>query len=349
MSRLLCALMALALAPGLASAAPDCPSPPGTNPDQVVARYGKQTLKLKALDAEIAAQLCAAHQSYLQAVQEARQAAVERMVVGALIEQEAKAQKVANGRALVQQIASKGQKAPTEEAIKEVYEANKQNMGGAPLEQVRGEIVTYLQGESAQAAVNVWIEGLKEKAKVKILLEPWRVNQKGLDEGPGRGPGKAPITIVEFADFECPFCATGQASLQAVKEKYGDKVRVIFRDYPLGFHPNAEPAAVAARCAGQQGHYWAMHDALFALEARLPEDFARATAGQIKGMDMKVFEACLGDPAVLAKVQADAAFGAQVGVEGTPAFFINGIPLSGAQPPAAFFEIIDAELARLKK
>ena len=178
------------------------------------------------------------------------------------------------------------------------------------------------------------------------LLEPPRVQVAAT--GFAKGPKNAPITIIEFADFECGFCSKIGMTTKKLLEKYPQKIRLVYRDFPLNFHPNAEGAAIAARCAGAQGKFWEMHDLLFANQQNLnPEQYMKL-ATDLK-LDMTKFEACSKDPQQQQAVQADLVAGSKVGVSGTPAFFINGIAMSGAQPLERFIEVIEKELARTKQ
>ena len=135
-------------------------------------------------------------------------------------------------------------------------------------------------------------------------------------------------------------------SIDEVMKRYPGKVRLVFRDYPLSFHPNATPAAIAARCAGAQGKFWEMHKVLFRNQSGLTAENFTKWAGELK-LNLEDFAKCSADPAIKAAVDADMQAGSAVGVNGTPAFFINGVSLSGAQPLEAFISTIDAELERL--
>jgi protein-disulfide isomerase len=163
---------------------------------------------------------------------------------------------------------------------------------------------------------------------------------------PAIGPADAPVTIVEFSDFQCPYCKTFRdQTLDALLERYGDQVRFVFRDFPLSqLHPFAQKAAEASECANEQGHYWEMHDLLFANSPNLSEDALKGFAEQL-GLDMEQFNECLDSGRYADEVTADLQEGMSYGVTGTPTFFINGIRLVGAQPLANFQAIIDQELA----
>jgi len=163
--------------------------------------------------------------------------------------------------------------------------------------------------------------------------------------GPARGPEGAKVTIVEFSDFECPFCARAEESVNQVMEKYAGKVRLVFRHFPLNFHPNAPKAAEASMCANDQGKFWEMHKTLFANNKALGvEDLKKHAA--TAGLDQAKFNECLDSGKMKGIVDADTKAGGEAGVSGTPAFFINGKLLSGAQPASEFEKIIDAELKK---
>ena len=163
--------------------------------------------------------------------------------------------------------------------------------------------------------------------------------------GPSKGPANAPITIVEFSDFQCPFCSRVNPTLAQVREKYGDKVRIVFRQFPLSFHQQAQKAAEASLCAGDQGKFWELHDAMFADQQALGVDQLKTKAAGL-GVNAEQFNQCLDSGKHAATVQADLKDGSAAGVSGTPAMFINGRFLSGAQPLNEITKVIDDELAR---
>lgn len=157
----------------------------------------------------------------------------------------------------------------------------------------------------------------------------------------------APVTIVEFSDFECPYCKQVVPTLTQLLSRYPEKVKLVFRDFPLdSIHPQARKAAEAARCAEDQGKFWEYHDALFANAPKLGAEELAAYARQV-GLDVASFQRCLGSGTHAAAVQKSVDEGIRLGVTGTPAFFINGELLSGAQPLDAFARVIERELARV--
>jgi protein-disulfide isomerase len=165
------------------------------------------------------------------------------------------------------------------------------------------------------------------------------------DGDPSIGPANAPITIVEFSDYQCPYCkAWYQQTFDKLMASYPGKIRFVYRDLPLPMHPQAVPAAEAANCAGEQGAYWKFHNALFSGQYSLGRTTYVQYASDL-GLDAAAFTACLDDHHTQAEVEADAADAARLGLNGTPSFVINGQVLVGAQPFEQFKAIIDADLA----
>lgn len=265
-----------------------------------------------------------------------------RLIEEKLIEREALARGVTKEALSASEIAAKLQPV-TDADVDAWYQANQARLGGRSKESIAPQIQQFLANERGTQARADFVSSLREKYKVRILLEPHRV-EVGTD-GPSKGPADAPVTIVEFSEFECPFCARVNPTLDQVRATYGDKVRIVFRHLPLPMHANAAKAAEAAICAGDQGKFWEMHDAMFADQRNLGVDALKTKAASI-GLDSALFDECLDSGRHAAKVQADLAEGQKVGANGTPAFFINGRLLSGAQPFEAFKELIDDELSR---
>jgi protein-disulfide isomerase len=166
-----------------------------------------------------------------------------------------------------------------------------------------------------------------------------------LGNAPVTGNPNAKVTIVEFSDFQCPYCSRGKTTIDAILEKYKGKVKVAFKNQPLPFHPNAKPAAKAALAAGDQGKYWQMYDLLFAHQAELSPDKYEEWAKQL-GLDVGKFKDAMASSKYDQVIEADSTLGTSVGANGTPTFFINGRKLVGAQPQEAFEKIIDEELKK---
>lgn len=204
----------------------------------------------------------------------------------------------------------------------------------------RGEVPEQAaQASPAPAAPEEMILGVEQIAKI----ESGGAGIKG-EEG-------APITIVEFSEYQCPFCGRYvEGAYVQIWDKYGDQIRYIFRDFPLQFHPHAQIMAEAARCAGDQDQYWEMHDLIFEAQADWSQketvDADISSFAIQLGLDKGEFDSCLDSGKHTQAVKDDQQLGAEMGVQGTPTFFINGQKLVGAQPFASFKEIIDAELVQ---
>jgi len=162
---------------------------------------------------------------------------------------------------------------------------------------------------------------------------------------PSKGPADAKVTIVLWSDYQCPFCSRVEPTFKQIVDTYGKDVRIVWKDQPLPFHPNAMPAAIAARAAGEQGKFWEMHDKMFAAQKELSAANYEKWAKEL-GLDMDKFNAALKDPAIKARVEADAKYGSQVGADGTPTWYINGREIGGALPFDAVKPIIDEEIKK---
>ena len=162
---------------------------------------------------------------------------------------------------------------------------------------------------------------------------------------PFKGPENAKVTVVAFSDFQCPFCSKGKTIVDELVKAYPKDVKVVFKNLPLGFHPQAMPAAKAALAAGKQSKFWEMHDFLFDNQAKLADGLYEEAAKTL-GLDLAKFKNDFADPATEAAVKKDSDLAQSVGVQGTPNFFINGVNLRGAYPIEEFKKIVDRWLAK---
>jgi protein-disulfide isomerase len=176
---------------------------------------------------------------------------------------------------------------------------------------------------------------------------PTTIMRAPIGASPQRGPADAWVTIVEFADFQCPFCRDAAPTVQQVLDAYPSDVRLVFKHLPLtGLHARAMPAALAADCAGQQGQFWGMHDLLFAAQDASGLDDAHLTSYATQlGLNVATWQGCLESADAAARVNADVTLATQLGVSGTPTFAVNGTPLVGAQPFSAFQDAVGSALA----
>lgn len=211
-----------------------------------------------------------------------------------------------------------------------------------PLEQVRDQVAQMLRAAKAQDRRQAFLGKLRDQSTVTILLEPPRLPVQ-VSGALRKGSAAAPVMIVEFSDYQCPFCKRSQSTLAELAAHYGDKVSFVFKDLPLPkLHSEAENAAMAARCAGEQGKFWEYHEALFAAP-RLQRD-SYAEIARTLGLDAAKLQACLDSRKYEAEMRADMNEAASLGIQSTPTFLVNGVLISGAQPASAFRQVIDTEL-----
>jgi protein-disulfide isomerase len=214
-----------------------------------------------------------------------------------------------------------------------------------PYDQIKDEIAQFIRSRKNDNALQEFTDNLRKEAKVEKLLPPLLLPKVDVQAiGPSRGEASAPVTIIEFSDYECPFCGRAEPTVKDVMEKYKGKVKLVYREFPLAMHPHAQKASEAALCALDQGKFWEMHEKLFANQRALEVADLKGYAKTLS-LDSSKFDQCLDSGAKTKDVEASQKAGEDAGVNGTPAFFINGRPLFGAVPIDRFQEIIDAELA----
>ncbi len=337
----ICATLAACATPTPTPTQPQQTAPPAAQSPIALQVHGEK-LTLAQLDAHASGDLKKAELTHARKVEDIRREAARAYIEQRLLEAEARKRGLAGPDALLAEAVYSKLEAPTEEDARAFYEQNAGEIEGS-FEDVRPRIMEFLLQEAANDAVTDYVSGLWDAAGARLSIPPVRVDVAA--DGPSLGPENAPVTIIEFSDFQCPYCRATGPMIDQVKAEYGDKVRVVFRDFPLEFHERAVPAAIAAHCADAQGKFWPMHDLLFANQEALDDTSLLGYGGQIPGLDIAAYGACLkrGDRT---KVDANERAGDDAGVEGTPAFFVNGILVSGVLPYEEFKAIIDAELAR---
>jgi protein-disulfide isomerase len=219
----------------------------------------------------------------------------------------------------------------------------------------RGSLDVALGQQTQQVAFYVSRDGryMLRGEVADISVDPLEAIMKkiALEAQPERGPRDSKVTIVEYSDFQCPFCARAYTTIEEVLKDYGDRVRFVFKNLPLAnIHPWAEDAALASECAFLQGNerFWKMYDGLFAKQGEIKKENLKEKASAIAtdaGMDVPAFQECLDGRKTLAAVKADESEAAALGVNSTPTFFINGRRVPGAQSKDGFKQLIDQELA----
>ena len=248
---------------------------------------------------------------------------------------------------LVEDEVDKKVKTPTDEEILKFYDENKARIGKSLADTAR-DIRDYLMDRERDRLFSAFIGTLKKEYKVTSYLEPARtkVETAGF---PSRGPANATVTIVEFSDFECPYCGGLYPTLKNIEKNYQDNLRIVYRQFPLvSIHPHAQKAAEAALCANDQGQFWQLHDAMFTDQRNLEVADLKEKAAKLM-LNTATFNTCLDSSKYAPVIKSEILEGAKVGVNGTPALFINGRFLSGDQPYEDIAKIIDDELSRAGK
>ncbi|MEX0798514.1 MAG: thioredoxin domain-containing protein [Bacteriovoracaceae bacterium] len=214
--------------------------------------------------------------------------------------------------------------------------------------QIKERIRGYLLTEKKRDAVESWLAKKTKKTGIEVYIKKPRRPSYNVEIGkaPTMGSEDAPVTIVEFSDFQCPYCAKAAETVNQVKKEYGNKVRVVFKQFPLPFHSQAKQAANAALCAWEQkpGYFWKMHDEMFADQSKLSKEALASSAKKV-GVNENKFMECLNAGKYMSMINQDIEQGKELGVKSTPTFFVNGKLLQGAQPVEAFKEIIEEELS----
>lgn len=326
-------LLLLALAPLGACLAP---IPAAAGEDNAVATVAGQAIYEKDLDALLQSQLRQLRsQEY-----ELKIRLLDGLINQKLVEAEARRRGTTSERLLAEIDSTIPD--PTDGEVEAFYLGQKDRIN-RPLTEVKEQLRQNLKQARIQEARQAYFKALRSKGEVAVLLQPPRI-EVGYDPARVRGRADAPVTIVEFSDFQCPFCQRVEPTLKAILAKYDGRVKLAYRDFPLReIHPRAESAAEAARCAGEQGKFWEYHDLLLSQPGNL-DAAALANHAKTLGLDGRQFDSCLASGKFRALVEKDLEDGKRAGVSGTPGFLVNGVALNGAQPAAAFEKIIDAAL-----
>jgi protein-disulfide isomerase len=309
------------------------------DPSPVVAGNGDVAITLAELDEWVKESLFRERTDDGEPSQlyEVRARALDRLIEERVVAHRAEQQ----GTDVETLLASAGSSVGDEE-IAAFFEQNQADMRGQALEAVAPFIRTHLEQQNRRDAIAAWVQA----ADVRIQLEPPRFEIAA--NGPQRGASAPVVTIVEFSDFQCPFCRRAGPVLEQVLDRYPEDVQLVYRHLPLdSIHPRARPAAIASICAEEQGRFWDFHDAIFAGPNALEDGDLRALGEQV-GLDLAAYDSCMDSEAHSRRVDADIAAARGAGITGTPAFLVNGVLLRGAQPFAAFDRIITHELAAAK-
>ncbi len=305
--------------------------------DPPVARIGDRTLTLAQLDERVRQELFDERtQGQPARIHDLRSDTLEAWIEELVLRDAAEQSGLSPGEWIASQTP-----AVSDEEIAAFYEENRDRLRqDLTLEQLEAPIRRHLEGEKLAEQLRALIDA----ADVAILLEAPRLDVAA--SGPSLGPADAPITIIEFSDFECPFCRQATPVLQELRERYPERLRIVYRHLPLAIHPRARPAAEASMCAHEQGHFWGFHDRIFAAPEALSDADLRGHAEALE-LSLEAYDACVAGDTQSEVVDADVEAARAAGIASTPAFLINGVLLVGAQPVEAFERVIERELAAL--
>ena len=272
---------------------------------------------------------------------ESERKALDEFIESYLLERAAQKENLTVEKLLDKHVNSKVAPDPSDEALKVYYEGVDTQES---FESVKGKIVDSLRARRIGKLKATYLLSLKNEANITLRLAPPRANLS-MKDVQLRGPENAPVVVVEYADYECPYCVQFQPSLQKLEAEYKGKMALAYKDVPLPMHGSAQKAAEATQCAASQGKYWEMHDMLLAkkvLDVPSLKEFARTLK-----MDGAAFDKCMDTDAKAAIVKASLAEAQTMGVQGTPSFFVNGRAITGVATYERLKEVIEEELSNL--
>ncbi|HEV2835372.1 MAG TPA: thioredoxin domain-containing protein [Pyrinomonadaceae bacterium] len=307
-------------------------------PETVVATVGGSEITLKQIDESVSSTILPLQQQ-LYAI---RKVALDNLITTRILEREAKAQGVSLQE--LRRRLTQGEISVSAAQVEETYAQNASFFAAMSPDEARERLRLDLENQFRIRNYRAGIEALKKKWPVLVKLEtpPASGKEFGDDGSPAKGALKPAVTIVEFSDFECPFCQQVQGTLKQIMERYGEQVSLVFKHLPLDGHRNSLPAARAAYCAGEQGRFWQFHDALFG-SRNLSGEFFVATASGL-GLHRERFEACLNAERSRAAVMKDMETAKRYRIDSTPSFLINGKLVKGALTFTDFQSLIEREL-----
>ena len=312
--------------------------------DDVVARVGDIEVTFGELEAAWRDNDAASRLRMLQELYETRRRALDILLGDKLIEREASSRGVTRDELLITELPSRTLDV-TEEEVQLLWDRNKDRFPDQTIEDLRPEIVAAIEQQRPIQALHAYTNELRDAAgDVVVLLEPHREAIATLSEDPARGPADAPVEIVEFSDFDCPYCQRATETIEQLLEEFAGQIRFVYKDYPLPTHPDAFKAAEAGNCAHEQDRFWELHDTMFANQGALSVEELHAYAENL-GLDTDAFAECLDSGRHTATVERDMAIGDGYGVSSTPTLFLNGRAVLGAAPYDTFAEIVREEIA----
>lgn len=345
---LLLLLLSLSLALGACAAEVVSRDPDtGSGSAEVLAIIDGEPITVADLDVEVADQLAKLEFEYGSERYQLLREGLEQAVREHLLEAAAVAQGLSAEEFVEQELADKID--VTEAEVTAWHEANKARLSGRSLETMRPAVREFLLEQERERLLGELSDRLAADHSVKMNLDPFRA-EIDLSGHPALGPEDAPVTLVEFSDFECPYCGSFLGTIERVKSEYEGRIQLVYRQFPLRqIHPNADRAAQASLCAQEQERFWEFHDLMFAEQRALAVADLKDKAART-GLDVEAFATCLDSGRYADRVQNDLNAGARLGVTGTPALFVNGRPIEGgAVPFETIAKVIDEELERARR
>ena len=302
-----------------------------------VAEVNGTSITLKEVDNSVTSQLFPLKQQ----IYAIRKAALENLILRAILEHEAKGQGVSVEELRRKMTAGKVEVLPSQ--VEELYAVNASVFAAMSPDEAKERLRLDLESQARMRIYREALASLKKSSNTRVLLEePTLPSVNSADVAPSIGSKEAPVNIVEFSDFQCRYCRESQGPIKEILKNYGSDVRVIFKHLPLDIHAEAFASAQAAFCAGEQGFFWQYHNALFASETLSPEELSRLASNL--GLNLAKFKTCVLSEASRIAVRKDVQEARQLGINSTPTFIINGKLVRGAIGFEEFKTIIEREL-----
>ena len=316
------------------------------DPSAPVARVGDIVITFEEVEDAFSRNDGDARIRMLQQLYDARRRTLDLVIGEYLVEREAEAQGLSREELLSAELPSRTLPV-TDEEVQSVYDQNRDFLGDQTLEEARAQVVAAVEQQRPAQALRDYMSELRLAADDVVLtvdtLGPPRQQVEVSPDDPSRGPSDAPIVVVEFSDFQCPFCQRATGTLDELYDRYEGQIRFVYKDYPLPNHPDAFKAAEAGNCAHEQGKFWELHDKMFVSQDALDVPSLNEYAGEL-GLDDAAFATCLDEGRYAERVRRDLQVGQQYGVSSTPTVFINGRQVLGAAAFETYDEIVREEL-----
>ena len=308
----------------------------GQQNSAVVAEVNGDKLTVADLEQKEATELLQSRYKYYQAERKA----LDDLIDQHLLEVQARQENLTVDQLLKREVNSTLKADPTEDQLRIYYEGVDTDQ---PFEAMREQILQHIREARYNKARAAYVKSLRSHAQITIAMTSPSAPVE-VSRSPVRGNRDAPVVLVEFADYQCPYCQKIHSDLEKLQKEYGNRLALVYKDYPLPMHPYAQKAAEAARCAGNQGKFWEFHDMLFAGKKLQPADLKEQA--HTLNLDEQQFDKCVVEGLAAADVAKDADEARSLGITGTPSFFINGHFFSGVLSYAALRDIVEQQLAR---